>query len=474
VAALRKAAAEIGYPILVKPSAGGGGKGMHVVTAAAELGDALATARREARGAFGDERLVLERYLGKARHVEVQLLCDAHGGAVHLGERECSLQRRHQKVIEEAPSPAVDADLRQRLGESAIRLARAAGYVGAGTAEFLLDERGDFYFLELNARLQVEHPVTEAITGRDLMADQLRVAAGERLGFSQKDVRFTGHAIEARLYAEDPWHDFLPAVGDVVGTRWPNGDGIRVDAGVGSGDVVGTRYDPLLAKVIAFGPDRATALSRLDSALAATSVLGVTNNRGFLRWLLARPEVTAGDLDTEMIDRQWHPRASDEPPASAWRAAAGALAQSQLAARAGFRLNQRRALRVEIDEQVRLTQIPDTPMQKYTSDGDRVMLDLDGQAIAARVAPAPTPDAALRHAASHASGSAVVKAPMPGSVLQVRVAAGDQVAAGQVLLVLEAMKMENTVSAPAAGKVAAVLVEAGRQVQRGEPLIELA
>jgi excisionase family DNA binding protein len=472
---LREAAAEIGYPVLVKPSAGGGGKGMHVVGAAPQLKDALATARREAKTAFGDDRLILERYIGRVRHVEVQLLADSHGNAVHLGERECSLQRRHQKVIEEAPSPAVDRALRNRLGDAALRLARAAGYVGAGTAEFLLDADGNFYFLELNARLQVEHPVTEAISGRDLVADQLRIAAGEPLGFDQSAVAFNGHAIEARLYAEDPWHDFLPSAGEIMAANWPAAEGVRVDAGVGTGDVVGTRYDPLLAKVIAFGPDRATALARLDEALTRTSVLGLTTNRGFLRWLLGRPEVTAADMDTELIDREWQP-AADEVPPEAWPAAAAALAASIGAANqlAGFRVNAAPQLRIEIDDQQRAVSVGNTTTSSpWLTTADGIVLDLDGRNVVARLAPAPTPEAALRHAA-HAAGSAVVKAPMPGKVLDVRVGQGDQVGAGQVLLVLEAMKMENTVSAPAAARVEAVLVGAGQQVQRGDPLVELA
>ena len=473
-AALSRAAVKVGYPLLVKPSAGGGGKGMHVVRTQTELKDVLVTARREATTAFGDDRLILERYLGRARHVEIQLLADSQGNAVHLGERECSLQRRHQKVIEEAPSPAVDDQLRARLGKAALTLAKAAGYVGAGTAEFLLDEGGEFYFLELNARLQVEHPVTEAITGRDLVADQLRIAAGERLGFDQATVAFTGHAIEARLYAEDPWHDFLPSAGEVLDARWPVLEGVRLDAGVGTGDVVGTRYDPLLAKVIAHAQDRATALARLDTALAGASVIGLTSNRGFLRWLINRQDVRSADIDTELIDREWKPD-GDDVQDEAWSAAAAALAVGATLRQplAGFRLNQPAQLRIDVDDQQRLVPIRTAADYPWLTTEDGVVLDVDGRMVRARLAPAPTPEAALRHAA-HAAGSAVVKAPMPGKVLDVRVAAGDSVAAGQVLLVLEAMKMENTVSAPAAGRVDAVLVSAGQQVQRGEALVELA
>ena len=468
------AAARIGYPLLVKPSAGGGGKGMHVVPAAVDLVDTLATARREARAAFSDDRLVLERYLGRARHVEVQVLCDVHGGAVHLGERECSLQRRHQKVIEEAPSVAVGPRLRRRLGDAALRLARAAGYVGAGTAEFLLDSEDNFYFLELNARLQVEHPVTEMVTGRDLVADQLRIAAGERLGFVQREVALSGHAIEARLYAEDPWHGFLPSTGELAGLRWPATTGdLRIDAGVGTGDVVGTRYDPLLAKLIAHGPDRATALARLHAALAQTAVFGLTTNRGFLLWLLEQRDVGRGRLDTQLIDRLWQ-AAQPAVPDAAWSAATRSLS-------AGFRLNQPPTALIEIDGQRRRV-ASDAPTDDAPTDdapphmvaGDRVLFDADGRALAARLAPAPTVESALRQASHATSSTNVVTSPMPGAVLAVRVTDGDEVSAGQVLVVLEAMKMENAVTAPAAASVARVLVAAGQQVQRGEPLVELA
>ena len=470
----------IGLPVLVKPSAGGGGKGMHVVAAASDMKDVLARARREAAAAFGDDRLILERYLSRPRHVEVQFLADTHGNAVHLGERECSLQRRHQKVIEEAPSPAVGPDLRERLGEATLKLARAADYVGAGTAEFLLDEDGGFFFLEVNARLQVEHPVTELVTGRDLVADQLAIAAGEPLGFAQFDVRFDGHAIEARLYAEDPSAGFLPAAGEIVDLRWADAAGVRVDAGIGIGDIVGTRYDPLLAKVIAHGADRAQALHRLAAALEATSVLGVTTNRGFLRWLLAQPDVQAGDMSTALIDERWHPL--DVLPAATWQEAAWALAahaggSAASGQRTGFRLNAPPRVRVDIEGQEQTVDIPSGARAGVTwapLDPKSVVLDLDGRAVVARLAPAPTVESAVRHAAHEGTGSRSVTAPMPGTVLHVRVSVGDEVEAGQVLVVLEAMKMENTVPAPGAGIVARILVKPGQLVQRTETLVELA
>jgi acetyl-CoA/propionyl-CoA carboxylase biotin carboxyl carrier protein len=486
-AVLRREAAGIGFPLLVKPAAGGGGMGMHIVRDKGELRDALARARREATAAFGDGRLVLERYLAHPRHVEVQILADSHGNAVHLGERECSLQRRHQKVIEEAPSAAVDTALRERLGKAALRLARAAGYQGAGTAEFLLGPEGDFYFLELNARLQVEHPVTELVTGRDVVADQLAICAGAPLGFDQADVTFTGHAIEARLYAEDPHNDFLPATGQVIDLRWPEMPGVRVDAGVGQGDVVGTRYDPLLAKLIAHAPDRAGALALLDGALAATYVVGLTTNRGFLRWLLAQPEVERGDLDTQLIDERWQPQA--DLPEDAWTLAADALAVDALAGqphggphgvpRMGFRLNAAPRLRVEIDGEERAVVLDGATRGAQARawaplDDGSVVLDIDGRSVRARLAPPPTVEAAIRHASHEGAATETVSAPMPGSVLEVRVSQGQQVEAGQILVVLEAMKMENGVPAPAPALVAGVLVEVGQQVQRGQPLVELA
>jgi acetyl/propionyl-CoA carboxylase alpha subunit len=497
-------ALRIGYPLLVKPSGGGGGKGMHVVRAPADLRATLAVARREAAAAFGDERLILERYLDHPRHIEVQLLIDAHGNGVHLGERDCSLQRRHQKVVEEAPAPGVGAELRDRLGEAALRLARAAGYVGVGTAEFLLADDGTLTFLEMNVRLQVEHPVSEAVTGIDLVAAQLRVAAGEPLWLRQTDVPFTGHAIEARLYAEDPWEGFLPAVGQALAVRWPGGPGIRVDAGLGEGDEVGTRYDPLLAKVIAAGPDRPTALARLRAAMAATQVIGVTTNRGFLEALLAMPEVAVGEARTDTIDTRWRPDAG--LPDAAWASAVAALAavmadattdSISTLAPGGFRLNGPRRLAIELEGEQRMVPMgTGTRLMAVAPSGDGartaidggatasfawapdpsdggVILDVDGRAVRARLASPPTVESAVR-AAHHGGGPAGITAPMPGVVLAVRVREGEAVEAHQVLLVLEAMKMENAVTAPADGQVARLLVRPGQAVQRGDVLVELA
>jgi excisionase family DNA binding protein len=481
---LQREADRVGYPLLIKPSAGGGGKGMHVAADATELAPLLPQARREALAAFGDERLILERYVPRPRHVEVQLLLDGFGNGVHLGERDCSLQRRHQKVIEEAPSPTVDADLRSRLGDAALRLARAAGYVGAGTAEFLLDSKANFFFLEVNARLQVEHPVTEAITGRDLVEDQLRVAAGQSLGFTQSDVQLRGHAIEARLYAEDPWAGFLPATGHVSGTRWPDlgtpsGATLRVDRGVETGDDIGTRYDPLVAKIICHANDRSTAIASLNDALEQTSVLGVTTNRGFLRTLLSLEPFVDGKATTDLIERTW--TLTGEPPIeNAWPIAAWVLSRQgnrDAGVAAGFRVNAAPRLRVRIGELERGVSVPQrAPGAMWTlvatADGARVVIDLDGLSVRASVAPAPTVETAISHA-QRTDDASTVTAPMPGVVLHVRVHEGDAVETGRVLVILEAMKMENAVAAPSSGTVARVNVRAGDQVSRGDILVEL-
>src|SRR4051812_21662331 len=322
------AAVEVGFPVLLKPSAGGGGKGMRVVRSESELPEAIAGARREARGSFGDDTLLVERYIGAARHIEVQVLGDAQGTVIHLGERECSLQRRHQKVIEEAPSALLDVARRAAMGRAAVEAARAVGYTGAGTVEFIVDAEApdDFFFLEMNTRLQVEHPVTELVTGLDLVELQVRIAAGEPLPLDQGDVVLDGHAMEARVYAEDPVRGFLPQAGTVVGLAEPTGAGVRVDSSLDVGSVVGTDYDPMLAKVIAWGPDRETARARLDAALGHTAVLGLSTNTAFLRALLADPDVVAGRLDTGLIERRGAALTAAEPPPPAVFAAA-ALAE---------------------------------------------------------------------------------------------------------------------------------------------------
>lgn len=301
-AAFVEAAARIGWPVMVKAAGGGGGKGIRVVYNPAELPEALAAARREAQHAFGDPRLFLERYIEQARHVEIQVLADAHGHTVHLFERECSAQRRHQKIVEESPSLLLTPATRARMGQAAVEAARAVGYVNAGTVEFIATPGGAFYFLEMNTRLQVEHPVTEQVTGLDLVQLQFRVAAGELLPFAQADITQRGHAIECRIYAEDPYNGFLPAVGPVLRFIPPEGPGVRVDAGIQSGSEITIHYDPLVAKVIASAPDRAQAIARMQRALAETVVLGTTTNLPFLRALLAHPVFLAGEVDTGFVD----------------------------------------------------------------------------------------------------------------------------------------------------------------------------
>jgi acetyl-CoA/propionyl-CoA carboxylase, biotin carboxylase, biotin carboxyl carrier protein len=404
---------EVGFPLVVKAAAGGGGRGMRVVRAAAELDDALEAARREAQAAFGDDRVFCERYVERPRHVEIQLLADRHGTVLALGERECSVQRRHQKVLEESPSPGVGPDLRGRMSDAAVAFARAIGYESAGTAEFMVD--GDeFFFLELNGRIQVEHPVTELVTGVDLVAEQLRVARGERL---ELDVRPSGHAIEVRLYAEDP-RTFLPQGGRVERLRLPV-DVVRVDAGIEEGDEVGLAYDPLLAKLIAHGSTRAEALERLRLALARTEVSGVVTNLPFLRWLVAHPALRSGRTTTAfLVD---HPPLSAPPaalPAGPWRG--------------GWRLN--------------LSAPP----------------------------PLPPPDVdAAAHAHGPGAEQSEVTAPMPGTVIKVLVSAGSRVAAREPLVVLEAMKMETPLLSPYEAVVRAIHVAEGDRVAGGALLVEL-
>ncbi|MFC4585518.1 ATP-binding protein [Sphaerisporangium corydalis] len=517
---LAEAARRVGFPVLVKPSAGGGGKGMLVARSPEELPEAVESARRTAQAAFGDATLLIERYVADPRHIEIQVLADAHGNVVHLGERECSLQRRHQKIIEEAPSPLVDDAMRSRMGADAVRAARAVGYVGAGTVEFIVsgDQPGHpAFFIEMNTRLQVEHPVTEMVTGLDLVELQLRVAAGERLPLTQDDVRMDGHAVEARVYAEDPSRDFLPTGGRVLSLAEPEGEpGVRVDSGIQEGTVVGSDYDPMLSKVIAWGPDRGTALRRLDAALRATTVLGVTTNIAFLRALLADPGVVAGDLGTGLIERRlgalldgaYGPgglpadvvsaaalilqdrlagTAGDDPwdVPDGWRLGEPAWTTWPLSARdetAEVRVRglPRRAASVAVDgatpASARLAGGPDAltgrgdalvTLDGLTSrfacavSGGTVWLGRDGRTWA--VTPHEPGDRGDRAGAGRA-GDGVVRSPMPGTVLLVKVVVGERVTEGQPLLIVEAMKMEHTVTAPSDGLVAELPVRAGQPV----------
>jgi acetyl-CoA/propionyl-CoA carboxylase, biotin carboxylase, biotin carboxyl carrier protein len=474
-ATLGAEAGRIGYPLLVKPSAGGGGKGMRVVREASELADALAGARREAHRSFGDDRLILERYLEGARHVEVQVLFDSTGNGVHLGERDCSAQRRNQKVIEEAPAPSVTPQIRERMGTAALAVAAAAGYVSAGTVEMLLTDGGEFFFLEMNTRLQVEHPVTEAVTGRDLVADQLAIAAGATLAELglERPPAIAGHAIEARLYAEDPESGFLPATGRLALVRWP--DGVRIDTGVAQGDDVPDRYDPMLAKLIAHGETRPEALDSLRDALAGTSVLGVRTNVRFLRWLVDLPVLREGEVRTDTIANLELPG----PPSidlGHWQAAARrAASESTDPWGDGWRLNAPAVWRVRHGDDERAVPIAGSePDVTAVRDGATIHVDVEGQSVEFALAEPPTVDSAAAHAAVGGDGSvSVLTAPMPGRVIAVRAAEGASVTAQQPLVVIEAMKMEHAVVAPTDGTVARLAVREGDQVERGAVVAEI-
>ncbi|MFN2483465.1 MAG: biotin carboxylase N-terminal domain-containing protein [Candidatus Limnocylindria bacterium] len=476
---LTREAGRIGWPLLVKPAGGGGGKGMHVVPEPGQLAAALAAARREAMGAFGDDRLILERLLKGPRHVEVQLLFDAHGSAIHVGARDCSAQRRHQKIVEEAPPPSVDAALTERLGAAAIAVAAAIGYRNAGTVEFLVADAGSFYFLEMNTRLQVEHPVTELVSGRDLVADQIRIAAGEPLGVRQAEIRSRGHAIEARLYAEDPEAGFLPATGRIAALRWPAGDGVRLDAGVDVGDEVSDRYDPLLAKLIVHARDRPTAVRRLAQALNESSVLGVRTNVSFLRWLVAQAFFRDGETRTDTIARSPLPRAAAAPE-TAWTAAARLLvARASDPGRVwsgAWRLNSRPAVRLRCGDEERRVVVEaqvESGDPRAVFDAGTAFVDVDGQSVEFRLAAPPTVEETARHAAQSSSGAAALTAPMPGRVIAINHTVGEAVAAHDAVVVLEAMKMENAVVAPFAGTLTALHVRQGQQVQRGDLIAEV-
>ncbi|HET7353807.1 MAG TPA: biotin carboxylase N-terminal domain-containing protein [Gaiellaceae bacterium] len=407
---------EIGFPLLVKAAAGGGGRGMRVVRSAEELDEALAAARREAAAAFGDDSVFCERFLERPRHVEIQLLADRHGNVVSLGERDCSIQRRHQKVLEEAPSPALDPELRTRMSDAAVAFAHAIGYESAGTAEFVLEGR-DFWFLELNARIQVEHPVTELVTGVDIVREQLRIASGEAMSPHVIGSSLRGHAVEVRLYAEDP-RSFLPQAGRLERLRLP--EGIRVDSGVREGDEIGTAYDPMIAKLIAAGGTRAEALDRVAQALRDTEIVGVTTNLPFLRWLVAHPLVRAGRVTTAFL--------TENPPLSEPPAAAPAEVWSE-----PWRLN-----------------LPSPPSR-----------------------PAPDVDAGAGGAGAGGHEQSTVVAPMPGTVIRVLVEPGAAVTARQPLVVLEAMKMETPLVSPYEATVRTVHVGEGDQVAGGAVLVEL-
>ena len=507
-------AAAVGYPVLIKASAGGGGKGMRIVHEPAKLQAALDAARREARSAFGDETLLVERYIESPRHVEIQILGDSHGTLVHCFERECSIQRRYQKIIEEAPSPAVDQALRERMGAAAVTIGQALGYESAGTVEFVVDPHGNFFFLEVNTRLQVEHPVTEEITGLDLVRLQIQIAQGAPLPFSQDELSIRGHAVECRIYAEDPYGDFLPSIGTIVCWAPAPVPGIRYESGVETGSEVTIHYDPMLAKVIAHAPTRAEAAQRLARALAAMRVYGVRTNIPLLVDVLRHPEFLAGRLDTHFIDKHLtldRRRTPQQEEADRLHAIAAALwlqerrrdqAPVLRGIPSGWRNNpdlmQRVAFtagEVTIDVQYRVLSrhhielvIDGTGYRAaiVAWDDTHVALEIDDMRrpctvlsrgevhyVQSSLGVSELREVPRFPEAEHEQVAGGCVAPMPGKVLAVRVAAGQAVAKGDPLVILEAMKMEHEVSAPHPGLVVEVRVEEGQQVDAGTVLVVL-
>jgi acetyl/propionyl-CoA carboxylase alpha subunit len=490
-----KAARSVGYPVMIKPIAGGGGIGMQTVREEPQLRDALARARRIATSAFGDERLLLERLVERPRHVEVQVLADDHATVIAVGDRDCSAQRRHQKIVEEAPAPMTDRKQGERMAAAAIAIAREAGYRNAGTVEFVVDGEGRFYFLEVNARLQVEHPVTELVFDVDLVEQQLRIAQGERI-----DVRLarpSGHAVEARVYAEDPPAGFLPSTGRLVHVRWPDHPGVRVDAGYEEGDVVTRHYDPLLAKVIARGDDRRTALGLLANALEETEVLGVRTNLSFLRGLIARLDERDARVDTELVERELAKLVPESAaaPDEAYAVAAAAVSaaahrpQDPWTAMGAWRIGEGNATTIALREGERERAVRLAGSRSYTYEGHRVApvdeahrWTVDGAQAAAVVSNGvvwasvrgsvwelqTTP----REREVEQTAGAEVAAPMPGLVIGAQAVTDRHVRRGDLLFVVEAMKMELRVEAPADGKVTRVLASVGQQVERGQRLAE--
>ena len=503
-AALQQQAERVGFPLLIKASAGGGGRGMRVVQAPAAFGEALEAAKREARAAFGDDAVLLERYLRDPRHIEFQILADRHGATIHLGERECSIQRRHQKIVEEAPSVALTPDLRAEMGAAAVRAAESVEYSNAGTCEFMLDSDGSYYFLEMNARLQVEHPVTELVYGIDLVQWQLRIAAGERLTLAQAGVQPRGWAIEARIYAEDPANDMLPSTGTIANWTPPEGPGIRVDAGVATGSIVSHYYDPMLAKLIVWGSDRPAAIARLGGALEDFYIDGVRTNLPLLLWIGRDERFSRGETTTSFLNALDETIFAAKPPSEG----AVLLCVAALLAdgRAPWRIGEVSVpLRLQHDLGV-VTLTADggsDPASWHLSGdlvgelhaqrrGDFVHACFDGRALAGAVSYAgerftvhfdggiwsfgfAAPPSAAGDNAAHAGATAAhVTAPMPGKIIKVAVRDGDEVEEHALLAVLEAMKMEHRIEASGAATVKAVLVKEGQIVTAGTPLVELA
>ncbi|MFO1086150.1 MAG: acetyl/propionyl/methylcrotonyl-CoA carboxylase subunit alpha [Reyranellaceae bacterium] len=525
---LAREADRIGYPVLIKASAGGGGKGMRVVEAPAKFADALAGAKREAKASFADDHVLVEKYLTRPRHIEIQVFADGHGNCLYLFERDCSIQRRHQKVIEEAPAPAMDTARRTAMGEAAVAAAKAIGYQGAGTVEFIANQDGTFYFMEMNTRLQVEHPVTEAITGQDLVEWQLIVASGGRMPLTQDQLRIDGHAVEVRLYAEDPARNFLPSTGTLVHLRLPEESAhVRVDTGVRQGDTVTPFYDPMIAKVIVHDRDRASAMRRMAALMGETEVVGVTTNAALLKALCSHPAFVGGEVDTGFIERHRDELFAKIQPADdralaiatlarlvEWREAAEAAARasgdpwSPWSRQNAFRLlddghdevrwkdgerevvviarRQRNGgVRLElpggaVDALVRRPEegrlairlgedtFTASAVRRQTADGVDYTVFADGISRRLRLV---DPLDVTQYEAS-ASADAALRAPLPGKIIDLRVKVGDSVSKGQPLLVLEAMKMEHTLAAPTDGKIKTVRYAVGEQVTEGAELVE--
>jgi 3-methylcrotonyl-CoA carboxylase alpha subunit len=519
--ALQAEVRRLGFPVLIKPTAGGGGKGMRIVREAGQFEDAVTGARREAAKSFGDDRLLLERFVEAGRHVEIQVFADSHGHAVHLFERDCSLQRRHQKVVEEAPAPHFPETTRVAMGEAAVAAARAVGYEGAGTVEFLYDGR-EFYFLEMNTRLQVEHPVTEMITGLDLVEWQLRVASGETLPLTQDEIVRRGHAVEARLYAEDPDRGFLPSTGTIRKLAWPAvNEHLRIDTGVDESDAVTVHYDPMLAKLIAWAPDRAQAFARLRSALEDIELVGLRTNARFLWEILGDERVLNGDVSTRYLEQRSSPAREqlEKEREVAWALGTALLLghvdqhssaasvtpavplESPWAHHDGFRLGSAPVVQLALQQHderraVKVEQIPSglrvalgerrLQVEDIQRWGALLTAKVDGQRVAARgslendgaviryqcLRYELSEDSGAEHRAS-AEHEGHLRAPMPGTVLDVRATPGQRVAAGAVLIILEAMKMEHSLVAPWAGTVESVGVTAGARVEEGTELVRL-
>ncbi len=494
---LKQKAYEIGYPVLIKAVAGGGGKGMRRVDKVVDFDDALQAAQREAQSAFGDPRVLIEKFVKNPRHVEIQVFADGHGNAVHLFERDCSAQRRHQKVIEEAPAPGMNDEVRKAMGEAAVAAALAVGYVGAGTVEFIADgSRGlrsdGFWFMEMNTRLQVEHPVTELVTGTDLVEWQLRVASGEKLPMTQDELGLDGHAVEVRLYAEDPDNGFLPSTGRLDLLRLPEGEGVRVDTGVEQGGEVSPFYDPMIAKVIAHGPDRATVFERLSAALAKTAVAGPRTNLAFLRKLVDLPAVREGGFDTGLIDREIETltggAVSDETVALAVSMLSAPEAEERRYHPQGwfdpwsvcdaFQLSGDRevGLRVTVDgeeREVRRRWHNGVPVTPEGATGEVVRIENGVVALeGGRAVKVALADSLLR-AAEDEGGHASVSAPMHGKVIAMLTQEGAEVVRGERLFIVEAMKMEHAVIAPRDGRVERVSAAEGDQVEEGAVIVVL-